>query len=44
MATFANAVAAAKVQKVGSGRQVPTAQEVMDFLHTRDIDLPFPAL
>ena len=43
-ATFANAVAAVKVQKVGSGRQVPTAQEVMDFLRTHDVDLPFPAL
>lgn len=32
-ATFANAVAAAKIQKIGGGRQVPTAQEVKNLLH-----------
>lgn len=42
-ALFANAVAGAKVQKVGSGRQVPTAQEVVDLLHKYHVNLPFPA-
>jgi len=41
IATFANAVAAAKVQKVGSGRQVPTAQEVATLLQTHGVNLPF---
>jgi ribokinase len=38
---FANAVAAAKVQKVGSGRQVPTAVEVVEVLLAYGVDLPF---
>jgi sugar/nucleoside kinase (ribokinase family) len=37
---FANAVAAAKVQKVGSGRQVPTAGEVADLLQAYGVHLP----
>lgn len=40
-ALFANAVAGAKVQKIGSGRQVPTAQEVMDLLRRYHVNLPF---
>ncbi len=38
-AAFANAVGAAKVQKFGSGRQVPTRDEVREVLQTYDATL-----
>lgn len=39
--TFANAMGAAKVQKVGSGTQVPTADEIRDILHHNHVHLEF---
>ena len=42
-AIFGNVVGAAKVQKVGSGRQVPTAQEVVDVMRAFNVRLPFLA-
>jgi sugar/nucleoside kinase (ribokinase family) len=41
VAAFANATGAAKVQKVGSGRQVPTAEEVRQVLRAFQIDIDF---
>jgi len=41
VAAFANAVGAAKVQKIGSGRQVPTAAEVRQILRINKEELPF---
>lgn len=41
MAAFANAMGAAKVQKLGSGRQVPTASEVRAILEQHDPTHPF---
>ncbi|WP_299027587.1 PfkB family carbohydrate kinase [uncultured Thermanaerothrix sp.] len=41
VATFANATGAAKVQKIGSGRQVPTADEIRQVLRTFRIDIDF---
>ncbi len=37
---FANAVGAAKVRKLGSGRQVATLQEVQELLHTFNVQVP----
>lgn len=41
VATFANATGAAKVQKIGSGRQVPTADEVRRVLRDFRVDIDF---
>ena len=41
VAAFANAMGAAKVQKFGSGRQVPTAAEVREVLNKFDVRVPF---
>jgi sugar/nucleoside kinase (ribokinase family) len=41
VAAFANAMGAAKVQKIGSGRQVPTAEEVRAVLHQFRASAPF---
>lgn len=38
---FANAMGAAKVQKVGSGTQVPTADEIRNILHSNHVSLEF---
>jgi len=38
---FANAVGAAKVRKLGSGRQVATLQEVQELLHIFNVSVPF---
>jgi sugar/nucleoside kinase (ribokinase family) len=40
IATFANAVGAAKVQKIGSGRQTPTLDEVQAVLTQFGVQLP----
>jgi len=42
VAAFANAVGAAKVQKIGSGTQVPTADEVRAVLKKYGVPLDFP--
>ena len=42
VAAFANAVGAAKVQKIGSGTQVPTADEVRAVLKKYGVSLDFP--
>jgi ribokinase len=41
VAAFANAMGAAKVQKFGSGRQVPTADELRKVLRDFDIDVDY---
>lgn len=41
IALFANAMGAAKVEKFGSGRQVPTADEIRQLLNRYHVDLPF---
>lgn len=41
IATFANAMGAAKVQKIGSGSQVPSAEEVRAVLEKYEIKLDF---
>lgn len=40
-ASFANAMGAAKVQKFGSGRQVPTVDELRQVLHQFAVDVDF---
>jgi sugar/nucleoside kinase (ribokinase family) len=44
LGTFANAVGAAKVQKLGTGHNMPTAQEIRDILirFGKDVDHLFP--
>ncbi len=42
-ARFSNAMGAAKVQKLGGGRNVPTLEEVLDVIDRFDIDLPIDA-
>ena len=41
VAAFANAMGAAKVQKFGSGRQVPTVDELRKVLRDFDVDVEF---
>jgi sugar/nucleoside kinase (ribokinase family) len=41
IAAFSNAMGAAKVRKVGSGRQVPTADEVRSILQTYDVKVDY---
>lgn len=41
VAVFANAMGAAKVQKFGSGRQVPTAEELRKVLRDYDVEVDF---
>lgn len=41
IAEFANAMGAAKVMKVGSGRMVPTANELRSVLKNHQINIPF---
>ncbi len=41
VAVFANAMGAAKVQKFGSGRQVPTANELRKVLHDFAVDVDY---
>lgn len=41
VAAFSNAMGAAKVRKVGSGRQVPTADEVRSILKRYNVDIEY---
>ena len=41
VAAFSNAMGAAKVHKVGSGRQVPTADEVRSILQKNDVGIDY---